>query len=206
VRVNDRPIPARVRNCDHQPNDSAGPLSESRAFELSSSELGLEVEQRALNLDDDALGRRFQRHVSRAPIGRHPNWHLDLNTPTRMRRGSDLIGDAKLSGVSQADSIGRKEANREIVTGGGSQPMHHARARHGPTSLDQAYEALADPRPLRDLFLCQAGDRPGRDKFAREAHRQLMRARAKADARRWHRIMVVGGPQRVITAELPLVC
>ena len=124
MRIDNGPVSTRVRHRDDESDRSPHRVRHRRALELRRTQLGLEVQQRPLNLNEDACSRCLQDHVGSPAIRRWSDRHLQPDVPPAVRLDADPLGDPQLSGVAQPDAIGREEAQREVMSGRRREPMH----------------------------------------------------------------------------------
>ena len=122
-------IASCVENGDDQGNGLAPALRHRGSLELSRSQLCLEVE-RSLHLHRNHPSVTVQQHVECPPVWRDADGNLQPNPPRGRRGSSDRLGDLKLAGIAQADSIGRIEPNDEVVATGSRKATHHVEGRH----------------------------------------------------------------------------
>ena len=88
-----RSVAARVGHRDHQSDRPAEMLWKRRSLELGRAQLGLDVEQRTLDLQVDGLGWRFEHDIGCSPIRRRTDRHLELHTPAWVDGGSQYLRD-----------------------------------------------------------------------------------------------------------------
>lgn len=200
------PIPPGIQYGHDQANGAARPLDHGRSLELTCPQLSLKVEKRPLHLHGDHPGGSIQHHVNRPPVRRHTHGDLQPNAPGLVCGGSDRLGHLQLSGVAQADAVGRIHAKDEIMAGGSCEPMNHVEARHRPTMLSLADQGLRDPGPLRQLRLRQTGHRASGNELAGNSRDYFVLTRAEPEARRGHSARMAGGANHAVTAPLRPVC
>ncbi len=175
-----------VRQCHDQPDLPSDPFGERRALELCRSQLGLQVEQRPLDLNLDRFDRTRQHDVRGPAIGECCNWHLEAQLPARVRGRPNLLGQAQLSGVPQSDAIGREESQGEVMAGRRRQSPHHLQAGDGATAFNLADEGLADPCAPGHLRLTEARHGSGSHELAGESRGGQLGALSKAWPDGWH--------------------
>jgi hypothetical protein len=164
--------------------------------------LGLEIQQRPLDLYRDHLIGADQHNIDGPAIPSRSNGNLEPYLPPRMGGCSERLGDAELAGVTQTDAISWIEADRQVVPHGRCESVKHIEARRRLTVLDLADQALADASPLRNLLLREAGNGASRYELPSEPRGNLKGTRAESDPRRGHVAMVAGGVHRPVTTDL----
>jgi hypothetical protein len=167
------PITPRIWNGDHQVNGEAHPLGHRGALQLSRPQLGLEVQERAFHLYGNHSSKALQHYVNRSPIRRRAHGDLQSNPPGWRCGDPDRLGDLQLPGVAQADAIGWIEAEDHVMASGSCEAMDDLETRHRATMLSLADQSLGDACSLRQLRLCQTGDRASGDELAGEAPSHL---------------------------------
>lgn len=175
-----------VWNGDHKGDGPASPLRHRRSLELSCSQLCLEVEKRSLHLDRNHSSGTIQHHVDCPPVRRSACGNLQPNPPRGRCRGSDQLGDLKLPGVAQADTIGRIKAKDEVMATGSCKAIHHAEAGHDLAALSLADQSLGYASSPRQLRLGQTRYCASSDELVGEAGGHLVGAPAKSHTRSWH--------------------
>jgi hypothetical protein len=161
-------------------------FGERRAFQLCRSQLRLQVQQRPLDFDGDHRFTGIQHEINCPSIPARPYGDLESHSPRWMGSCSEHLGDPKLAGIAQANAIGWKQANGQVMPSCRCEPIHHIQAGRGLTKFDLADEGLADPSPTGHLSLCQAGHSASCHQFAGQASGNITAARAKPDPGRGH--------------------
>lgn len=89
-------IASRIGNSEDEPHAPPAQLGECRAFQLASSKLRLEIEQRSLDLQRNDLIGALQNHVGGATIRGRRDRHFKPDVPPAMAGLPDDGGHAEL--------------------------------------------------------------------------------------------------------------
>jgi hypothetical protein len=173
MRQNRGSIAPCIQNGDEQAYGTARPLGHHGSLQLSCAQLSLEIEERPLDLHRNHPSRAIEQHINGPPVRRRAHGHLQLHPPGWRCCRPDRLGDLQLPRVAQADTIGRIEADHEIMAGGRREPMHDVEARHHPSTLSLADQCLADAGSQSHLLLSQTRNGAGRDQLLSEARTTL---------------------------------
>lgn len=173
MRLDGGPVPVGVRDSHDEPDRVADSFGERGAFQLCRSQLRLQVQQGPLDFDSYHLFTGIQHNIDCPSIPACPDGNLKPHSPRWMGSCSQHFGNLKLARIAQADSIRWKQAKREVMPGGGCEPMHDIQAGRRLTMLNLADEGLADASPPSHLSLCQTGHGASRDQFAGQASANL---------------------------------
>jgi hypothetical protein len=186
MRFDDRPIAVCVRNRHNEGRRAANSFGECGPLQLSRSQLSLEIQHGAFDLDRHQRTRGIEHDIDCAAITAGPHRNLEAHSPRWMGSSSEHLGDTELARVTQANPISREEAQGEVVPRGCRQPMHHLEARCRVAVFDLAHKGLTDAGALSDLVLRESSDRTSRGELPSKASRYLVGTRAKSDSGRRH--------------------
>jgi hypothetical protein len=133
-----------VRDCQDESHVPSESLRQSDTLELGGSQLGLQVAEASLNLDQhDLLGAR-ENHVRRSAVGRRRHWNLKADSPGAMRRGPNQFGQPKLAGVAEPDPVCRVQTHGKMLPDPTREASHRTQVGGNRAPLDPADHRLAD--------------------------------------------------------------
>lgn len=134
----------RIRDCQDQPHLPSETLRQRHALELSCSQLGLQVAEASLNLDEHHSIGASENHVRRSAVRSRGHRNLEADAPGGMRRGPDHLGQAQLARVPEPDPVRRVQAYRELLPDPAGEESHRTQVRGKGAPLDPADHRLAD--------------------------------------------------------------